>query len=203
MGGDEEFLSRWSKRKAESRNETPAEAPEETLEVAAIDAEGATEAAEDADDPDDHPAAGIDIDSLDYNSDFTVFMHEKVPEVLRRRALRQLWQSNPIFGALDGLNDYDEDFTDSALVVEGLKQAYDAARAKLKEQEEKEREEKAEAEKVADAEAGDEEDQEAATAEDGDEPEDAPETAPEHADKRRVADASDHEIDDGDAELDM
>ena len=30
--------------------------------------------------------ADIDIDALDYNSDFTVFMKDNVPEIVRRRA---------------------------------------------------------------------------------------------------------------------
>jgi len=63
-----------------------------------------------------HPAEGIDIETLDYESDFTVFMNDKVPETLRRMALRKLWRSNPILANIDGLNDYDEDFTDAATV---------------------------------------------------------------------------------------
>ena len=50
------------------------------------------------------------IDELDADSDFTVFLQENVPEFLRRRALKVLWKSNPIFGFLDGMNDYDEDY---------------------------------------------------------------------------------------------
>ncbi|MGI9414704.1 MAG: DUF3306 domain-containing protein [Hyphomicrobiales bacterium] len=128
MTEDEKFVSRWARRKAESRTGVL-----EEDEAQAADApvpEGA-EAPEAEEDPDDHPAAGIDVETLDYQSDFTVFMHEKVPEALRRRALRQLWLSNPILANVDGLNDYDEDFTDSATVVEGLKAAYDEARRRM------------------------------------------------------------------------
>ena len=126
MAEDEKFVSRWARRKAESRSGAVAE--DEVAEAEASDAvpEGA-ETTESLEDPEDHPAIGIDVETLDYNSDFTVFMHEKVPEALRRRALRTLWQSNPILANVDGLNDYDEDFTDSATVVEGLKAAYDEA----------------------------------------------------------------------------
>lgn len=126
MADDEKFASRWARRKAESRSGTIVEdeVPEaEAAEPAPED----TEATESPEDPEDHPAMGIDVETLDYDSDFTVFMHEKVPEVLRRKALRALWHSNPILANVDGLNDYDEDFTDGATVVEGLKAAYDEA----------------------------------------------------------------------------
>jgi len=63
-----------------------------------------------------------DIDSLDESADFTVFLKEGVPEELRKRALRKLWRLNPVFANLDGLNDYDEDFTATAL--EGVKTLY-------------------------------------------------------------------------------
>jgi len=126
MAEEEKFVSRWARRKAESRSGVIAE--DEVAEAEASEAmpEGA-ETPESVEDPEDHPAMGIDVESLDYESDFTVFMHEKVPEALRRKALRALWQSNPILANVDGLNDYDEDFTDSATVVEGLKAAYDEA----------------------------------------------------------------------------
>jgi len=51
------------------------------------------------------------IEELSAQSDYTVFLKKNVPEVLRRRALRKLWVSDPVLANLDGLNDYDEDFT--------------------------------------------------------------------------------------------
>lgn len=50
------------------------------------------------------------IDQLTNESNFTPFMSGKVPEFLRRKALRVLYQSHPILGFRDGLNDYDEDY---------------------------------------------------------------------------------------------
>ncbi|MBL96101.1 MAG: hypothetical protein CMF70_12445 [Magnetovibrio sp.] len=50
------------------------------------------------------------IEKLDADSDYTVFLKENVPDFLRRRALNALWRSNPLFGFLDGMNDYDEDY---------------------------------------------------------------------------------------------
>jgi hypothetical protein len=68
--------------------------------------------------------ADVDIDALNYDSDYTRFLGEGVPEALRQRALRQLWRSNPILANVDGLNDYDGDFTDAALAVDVLKTAH-------------------------------------------------------------------------------
>ena len=65
-----------------------------------------------------------DPDTLDADADFTVFLKDNVPEALRRRALRRLWRLDPVLANLDGLNDYDDDFTDAAMVVEGLKTLY-------------------------------------------------------------------------------
>ena len=47
------------------------------------------------------------IETLTKESDFTPFLADKVPEFIRRRALSVLWRSDPLFGHLDGLNDYD------------------------------------------------------------------------------------------------
>ena len=50
------------------------------------------------------------IETLTNESDFTPFMSGKIPEFIRRKALRVLYQSHPILGFRDGLNDYDEDY---------------------------------------------------------------------------------------------
>lgn len=159
MAEDEKFLSRWAKRKEQARagtlqEDAPAAAPDEE-QVAALGNPGEGAAEEAA----DHPAADIDIDALDADSDFKVFMHEKVPQAIRRRALRKLWFGDPIFSELDGLNDYDEDFTDAATVVEGLKATYDEAVKRMKEREAAEAKEAKKAEEAAadsDAQAEDE-----------------------------------------------
>ena len=50
------------------------------------------------------------IDGLRITSDFAVFLGEGVPIRLHRQAMRKLWRLDPLFGHLDGLNEYDEDF---------------------------------------------------------------------------------------------
>lgn len=136
--GDGGFLSRWAERKREAserqRHDPPAD-PEKAAEASGAEAGAAgedspAEPQESDFDPKDLP----DIETLDRGSDFSVFMHEKVPEALRRRALRRLWRVDPVFAHLDGMNDYDEDYTDAALVVEGLKTVYQVGKGMLVEE---------------------------------------------------------------------
>ena len=51
-----------------------------------------------------------DPDCLGLGDDFKGFMSKAVPEHIRKRALRQLWRSDPVLACVDGLNDYDDDF---------------------------------------------------------------------------------------------
>jgi len=53
------------------------------------------------------------LDSLDSDSDFSLFMSPGVSEQLRAQALRKLFHL-PAFNVTDGLNDYDEDYTQFA-----------------------------------------------------------------------------------------
>ncbi|GAA0847759.1 hypothetical protein GCM10009113_24690 [Marinobacter szutsaonensis] len=50
-------------------------------------------------------------ETIEPGTDITGFMRKEIPEFLRRKALRGLWKSNPVLAVLDGLNDYDEDYT--------------------------------------------------------------------------------------------
>lgn len=65
-----------------------------------------------------------DPDAIELGTDITGFMRKEIPELLRRRALRALWRSNPVLAVLDGLNDYDEDYTDAGLRTKGIKTLY-------------------------------------------------------------------------------
>jgi len=122
------LLSRWSRRKAESRagprrggaapvaTEEASPPAEEVLtppleeapaaELPAVSDGDGAEQQVDAIAPEDLP----DIDTLTAESDFTPFLQKGVPEDLARAALRKLWLSNTVFANLDGLNDYDENF---------------------------------------------------------------------------------------------
>ncbi len=136
---DERFASRWSRRKRDAEVKEPAEP------LAPAGSQGALAESE-------APAAGLesngnlpesetvevpDPDTLDADADFTVFLKDGVPEAIRRRALRRLWRLNPVFANLDGLNDYDDDFTDAATVVEGLKTLYQVGKGFVVDEDEK------------------------------------------------------------------
>ena len=84
------FLSRWSRRKREAREEPPATPP-------AVEA--------DAPAPDLPP-----VDTLTPESDFSGFMHPKVDASLRRAALKKLF-SDPHFNVMDGLDTYIDDYS--------------------------------------------------------------------------------------------
>ena len=63
-------------------------------------------------------------ETMKQGDDFSVFMKAGVPEFLRKRALRVLWRSNPVLANLDGLNDYDDDFTSPELTQKVLATGY-------------------------------------------------------------------------------
>ncbi|MBM7066963.1 DUF3306 domain-containing protein [Actibacterium sp. 188UL27-1] len=65
-----------------------------------------------------------DPDTLKPGDDFRAYLKDGVPDLLRRRALRALWRSNPILANVDGLVDYGEDFTDAAMVPDILATVY-------------------------------------------------------------------------------
>jgi hypothetical protein len=79
--------------------------------------------------------ADVDFDKLNYGSDYSRFMKAGVPEAIRRRALRKLWASNPLLANIDGLNDYDEDFSDAALATKIIGSNYKPGSGYLSEEE--------------------------------------------------------------------
>lgn len=91
-----------------------------------------------------------DIDTLDEESDYSVFMSNKVSEVLKKQALRKLFLS-PSINVLDSLNDYDEDYTTferlGALIPHDLRQqierkSREAAKETLEEKQKAQKEDK-------------------------------------------------------------
>ena len=108
-----DFLDRWSRRKladhsGESLDSTlpAAHAAGSTQQVTStVVNEDPAQQLTDADMP--------PLDSLDGDSDFSLFMSPGVSEQLRTLALRKLFHL-PAFNVTDGLNDYDEDYTQFA-----------------------------------------------------------------------------------------
>ena len=109
---EESFARRWSRRKAEERETTADPSDDETTELAPTP-EPAPPPATAL--PEEEPPDLPPVESLTAESDFTPFLRDKVPEALRKAALRKLWRSDPVLANLDGLNDYDEDFTGGSL----------------------------------------------------------------------------------------
>ena len=142
-------LRRWSERKAQAREEKEVEAAEQVLPPEAP-AEG------DETVPEVTAAQLPDIDGLDKDSDYSVFMVKGVPEHLKRLALRKLWLSDPVLANLDGLVDYGEDFTVSTLMGDAVKTIYKVGKGLIDEDEELD---DVEDEEPADGEAGSETDQ--------------------------------------------
>ncbi len=138
-GDDEGFLRRWSRLKQDGEKAEPEEPEAERSSLPARgkadDAaeSGEVEDAATRDEIDEAAAQELElpeIDSLDKDSDYTAFLRDGVPEILRRQALRKLWLSDPVLANLDGLNDYDEDF--GALfrtVSEATQKVSDAAKS--------------------------------------------------------------------------
>lgn len=119
----QDFLARWSRRKALSRQgEELPEPPEDVLADAQEAGDAETEAspiAENAGPDGVEGEAGLPADevpelppleSLDENSDYSAFLGKGVPPDLKQKALQKLFHS-PKFNVRDGLDDYDWDFT--------------------------------------------------------------------------------------------
>lgn len=104
---DEGLLKRWSRRKAAVVSgavveDEPQALVEEPSEPESLDAEPAPPPLSDEDMP--------PLESLNEESDYTGFLSPNVSDALRKQALRKLF-SSAVFNKVDGLDDYDEDFT--------------------------------------------------------------------------------------------
>jgi len=114
---EENLLSRWSRRKQQSIEQTRDEdllielenkgLAESEINKSLTDDESqqAVEEAAVLTDEDMPP-----IESLNEDSDFSVFMSSGVSDSLRNLALRKLFKV-PVFNLRDGLDEYDEDYT--------------------------------------------------------------------------------------------
>ena len=115
----EGFVARWSRRKIEEKEpskDTKSEVSK-VEESAPLDADSTQdEGDEEKTNVDDLP----DVETLNESSDYTPFLKDGVPEKLKRLALRKLWKSNPIFGFIDGLDDYDEDYSAIGMVAQEI-----------------------------------------------------------------------------------
>ena len=125
MSRREGFLDRWSRLKETG------EAPEVDAPIEAAPKEAAE--VDERSDEDILAELGLTHpDDLKPGDDVTGFMAKAVPDRLRRVALRKLWRSNPVLANLDGLNDYDDDFTSPELTQKVLATGYQVGRGFVK-----------------------------------------------------------------------
>ena len=120
----------WSRRRAAVQAEEQAQ---DAAARAALAAEQEAALAE-RDDAELLAEAGLpDPDTLESAEQVQAFLRSALPQRLKTRALRRLWRMNPVLACLDGLNDYDDDFTDAAHVRENLQTAYQVGKGILRE----------------------------------------------------------------------
>jgi hypothetical protein len=136
---EEPFLTRWSRKKS-GADDSEAHRSVESLQPSPL--KGELEVQESTDnaplltDADMPP-----VDSLDEKSDYSGFMSEGVSEQLRQLALRKLFRSAG-FNVRDGLDDYDDDFTNFAalgdIITADMKHQMEMAEKRKREKEEEE-----------------------------------------------------------------
>ncbi|MDB3879685.1 DUF3306 domain-containing protein [Alphaproteobacteria bacterium] len=131
--GEGGFLSRWSARKSQiaKGEDVPDEVPSPEI------ADDVIEDEEDAALTDAELLKKYDLpdpEAVTEESGLEQFLNGKgLPGRLRQMALRRLWRLNPLFGVVDDMVEYGEDYTDAATVIEGMKTAYTVGKGYAKE----------------------------------------------------------------------
>ena len=123
MSDDDTFASRWARRKrAVAEEEAAAKTPPTVPEA-------------DGEETEEEALARLglpDPDSLGEGDDFSRFMRAGVPAVLKRRALRRLWATNPVLANVDGLVEYGENYASPDLIPEAVATAYKVGKGFVK-----------------------------------------------------------------------
>lgn len=114
MSDQEPLLSRWSRRKLQSPEDTLAEDARIELQKPLASNERSVDSRPGQDSTAETPiltdADMPDVSTLTEDSDFSPFMSAGVSDELRNQALRRLFRA-PVFNLTDGLDEYDEDYT--------------------------------------------------------------------------------------------
>jgi len=120
LSEDKGFLSRWSDRKLSEEQDESA--------LPSADIQQADEPAEEFEGKSDDEILSIlelpDPETLTLGDTVEKFMDGRVPERIRARALRAFWKTNPVLANLDGLDEYWDDYTDAAMIVEDMQTLY-------------------------------------------------------------------------------
>jgi hypothetical protein len=125
MSDDKGLLSRWSERKQRVAEEV------EVAKTQQVDKEQAQEPDPFEGKTDDEILQILELpapEDLALGDRAEGYLAPNVPEHIRQRALRAFWRTNPVLANLDGLDDYCDDFTDAAMVVENMQTIYEVGR---------------------------------------------------------------------------
>lgn len=130
---DRGFLSRWSQRKQAARQQGDADrehAPRDGVTEEPVDGEpgGAVgqekPTREEIAEANQAAAEAVDLETLGFDSDFSLFLKDGVSTQLKNAALRKLWRSNPVLACVDGLNDYDDDYRTVETFADGIRSSW-------------------------------------------------------------------------------
>ncbi len=136
---DGNFLSRWSKKKSKQKfDQVHSKIENESVDKSLDDQTSISiseEAKENDDLNDDELLKKYNLpnpEKIKKEKSLDVFFKKGVPDRLRQIALRRVWRLNPIIRYADAeINDYHEDFTDAATVIEGMETAYEVGKGYL------------------------------------------------------------------------
>ena len=139
---NESFISRWSKRK--SGNVSVEKNPEQkSYEIEDVKNKKKLSTKDKKDESNYEELNDEELlekfklpnpDKIKKEKGLDVFFKDGVPDRLRQIALRRVWKLNPIIRFADAeINDYHEDFTDAATVIEGMQTAYQVGKGYLTE----------------------------------------------------------------------
>ena len=107
---DEEFLARWSRRKAEAR--TVVDAPQPLPAQLEASNPALPGSGENVDDPEFDLSSLPPIESITGVTDITAFLRKGIPAELSRAALRRAWAADPAIRDFIGLAENAWDFND-------------------------------------------------------------------------------------------
>jgi hypothetical protein len=121
----EGFLSRWSRLKREQAPDaaTIEEVPSPLPELADPVDQSIAAATTTTPTPTTHAGAAVPpplpaVDTLTFDSDYTAFLQPRVPDELRRAAVKKLF-TDPHFNVMDGLDVYIDDYSKPDPLPEG------------------------------------------------------------------------------------
>ena len=135
----ENFLSRWYKKKSKQKYEheiTKIESADFNSSQGDEVSKSSTSEVSENDKLNDHDLLKKynlpNPEKIKKEKSLDVFFKDGVPDRLRQIALRRVWRLNPIIRFADAeINDYHEDFTDAATVIEGMETAYKVGKGYL------------------------------------------------------------------------